>query len=166
MQPDEINLKRTASIERESGKVIGLCHGCFDIIHFGHVEHFKLAKSYCDILFVSVTSDKFVNKGPGRPYNRIEHRLVVLKALENIDHAFESNHNDAIWSLTQVRPNYFFKGSDYKEGSRYNANFVTEKSYAESIGAMTIFTDGETSSSTDLFKKLMSDSHRSPLSVR
>ena len=52
MQPDKINLKRTASIERARGKVIGLCHGCFDIIHFGHVEHFKLAKSHCDILFV------------------------------------------------------------------------------------------------------------------
>ena len=25
-------------------KMIGLCHGCFDILHWGHLLHFKNAK--------------------------------------------------------------------------------------------------------------------------
>ena len=35
----------------------------FDILHVGHIEYFKKAKTYCDKLLVSVTKDKFVNKG-------------------------------------------------------------------------------------------------------
>ena len=46
---------------------IGLIHGVFDIIHVGHIEYFKEAKSMVNKLIVSVTSDKYVNKGPGKP---------------------------------------------------------------------------------------------------
>ena len=56
-------------------KKIVLCHGVFDLVHIGHIEHFQEAKNYADILIVSVTSDKFVNKGPGRPFFSIEKRL-------------------------------------------------------------------------------------------
>ena len=42
-----------------------LCHGVFDILHVGHVIHRMKKKG--DILIVSITSDAFVNKGPGRP---------------------------------------------------------------------------------------------------
>ena len=46
-------------------------HGVFDLLHFGHLEHFKEAKKG-DILIVSITPDRFVNKGPGRPaFNEI-----------------------------------------------------------------------------------------------
>ncbi len=48
-------------------KKIVLCHGTFDLIHVGHIKHFASAKKYADILVVSITSDKFVLKGPGRP---------------------------------------------------------------------------------------------------
>ena len=41
-------------------KTIGLIHGVFDVIHVGHINYFKEAKSKVDKLIVSVTSDKFV----------------------------------------------------------------------------------------------------------
>ena len=162
MQMDEFDIGRITLIEREKGKVIGLCHGCFDILHFGHIEHFKLAKNYCDTLFVSVTSDQFVNKGPGRPYNRLEHRLLVLNAIENIDYAFGSNQSDATWSLSRVRPDYYFKGSDYNRDKNYNRNFDLEKSFADSLGTKTIFTNGDTGSSTALFNKLQTNTNVEP----
>ena len=49
------------------GKKIVLCHGVFDLLHIGHINYFRSSKKYGNILVVSVTSDKFVNKGPGRP---------------------------------------------------------------------------------------------------
>ena len=44
-----------------------LAHGCFDLLHLGHIRHLQEAKKLGDRLVVSVTADKFVNKGAGRP---------------------------------------------------------------------------------------------------
>ena len=48
-------------------KKIVLCHGVFDVLHYGHVAHLNTAKNFGDILVVSITDDVFVNKGPDRP---------------------------------------------------------------------------------------------------
>ena len=49
---------------KKRGKKIVLCHGVFDLIHIGHINHFKKAKSFGDYLIVSITSAKFIKKGP------------------------------------------------------------------------------------------------------
>ena len=49
------------------GKKIVQCHGVFDLLHIGHIRHFHKAKSLGDILIVTVTPDKYVNKGNDRP---------------------------------------------------------------------------------------------------
>ncbi len=150
------DVKRYAEISAGNGKIVGLCHGCFDIIHHGHIEHFKLAKDQCDILFVSVTADNFVNKGPGRPYNPLNDRLKVIDAIKYVNYSFESNHSDGIWSINQVKPKFFFKGSDYNGHNTFNQNFNREKQHAETLGIKTIFTDGKTHSSTLIYNKLIS----------
>ena len=35
-------------------------------MHIGHIYYFKKAKSYGDYLIVSITSSRFIKKGPGR----------------------------------------------------------------------------------------------------
>ena len=52
---------------RDAGKKVVLCHGVFDLLHYGHIEHLEEAKKQGDILVVSVTAAQYVNKGPGRP---------------------------------------------------------------------------------------------------
>ena len=44
-------------------KKVVLCHGVFDLLHLGHVKHFKSAKKFGDFLVVSITANKFINKG-------------------------------------------------------------------------------------------------------
>ena len=156
----EINSRSISKIsvrEKEQEKIIGLCHGCFDIIHHGHIDHFRIAKEQCDTLFVSVTADEYINKGPGRPFNPLEFRIKVISALKYIDFVFESNHPDAIWSINQVKPNVYFKGSDYCEGKNFNKNFIIEKEYAQMLGVKTVYTDGKTHSSTYLYKQIKND---------
>ena len=48
-------------------KKLVLCHGVFDLLHIGHIKHFEDAKKQGDILIVSITPDKHVNKGPNKP---------------------------------------------------------------------------------------------------
>ena len=50
------NLKKI----KNKGKKIVLCHGCFDLIHPGHIKHFQEAKKMGNILIVTVTPDATV----------------------------------------------------------------------------------------------------------
>ena len=63
-----VTLSKLINIRKSSKKKIVLSHGVFDVFHYGHKKHFESAKKFGDILVVSLTSDKFVNKGPGRPF--------------------------------------------------------------------------------------------------
>ena len=78
LQPIIADLKST-------GKKIVHCHGVFDLLHIGHIKHFEEAKTFGDILVVTITPDDFVHKGPNRPAFTTELRLEVLAALVPID---------------------------------------------------------------------------------
>lgn len=100
---------------QNKNKKIGLCHGVFDILHYGHIEHFNEAKKNCDILIVSVTSDKFVNKGPNQPYNSENKRAAIIRSLNMIDHVYINNALTSIELIKNLKPNFYFKGKDYLE---------------------------------------------------
>lgn len=40
-------LSRIVVDQRFRGVRVGLCHGCFDILHYGHVRHFAAAREHC-----------------------------------------------------------------------------------------------------------------------
>ena len=69
------------SVYKKNKKKIVLCHGVFDLLHVGHVTYFEQAKKLGDILVVSVTDDKYVNKGPLRPVFNINQRTSLIKKL-------------------------------------------------------------------------------------
>ena len=52
---------------KTNDKKVILCHGCFDLLHIGHINYLRKAKSLGDILIVTVTADEYVNKGPEHP---------------------------------------------------------------------------------------------------
>ena len=76
---------------KNQGKIIGLCHGVFDILHVGHINHFLEAKKKCEILIVSLTKDEFINKGPNRPVFKTENREKFLSNLSCVDFIYVSN---------------------------------------------------------------------------
>ena len=56
------SIKKIIDRDKSSGKKIVLCHGVFDLIHLGHISYFNSSKKNGDILVVSVTPKKFVEK--------------------------------------------------------------------------------------------------------
>ena len=94
-------------------KTIGMCHGVFDLLHEGHIEHFSYAKKKVDILLVSITDDKYVNKGPNKPYNNSLKRAKVLSALKDIDFVYINKSASSIPVLKSLKPKFYFKGKDY-----------------------------------------------------
>ena len=59
--------KKVTFLKKKNNNKIVLCHGVFDVVHIGHIKHFEKAKKFGDILIVSITADKHVKKGPGKP---------------------------------------------------------------------------------------------------
>lgn len=100
---------------RYKKKIIGLCHGAFDIFHIGHLNHIKEAKKNCDILIISITSSKYISKSPSLPYNDDQARLEIVKNLELVDYVFLDQSPSALSVLNFLEPNIYFKGNDYKK---------------------------------------------------
>ena len=115
-----ITLDKLADIcknEKEKGKKIVNCHGCFDLLHPGHILHFKAAKKYGDILIVTVTPDKFVKKGPGRPIFNEQLRMESIASLAVVDYVALNKWDTAINSLKLLKPDFYVKGKDYSDRS-------------------------------------------------
>src|SRR5437016_11448770 len=71
---------------RASGKRVVHCHGVFDLLHIGHVRHFEQARKLGDVLVVTLTPDRFVNKGGGRPAFTETLRAEFVAALACVDY--------------------------------------------------------------------------------
>ena len=108
-------LIKKVKLLKAQGKKIVHCHGVFDLLHIGHIKHFKNAKSNGDVLVVTITPDKFVNKGPSRPAFNQKLRLEALSALADIDYVGLNADSNAIQLLRKLQPNFYCKGPDYKD---------------------------------------------------
>ena len=111
-----LDLKDLKKIRQKfTGKKIVLCHGVFDLLHVGHISYFESAKKYGDILIVSVTNDKFVNKGPGRPAFSINNRIKFLQVIDCINYLCVSNDITSEKVIKNLKPNFYCKGNDYSK---------------------------------------------------
>ena len=131
-------------------KKIGLCHGAFDILHLGHVNHFKEAKELCDILIVSITEDKFIKKGPHQPLFNSTERANFLLSIRHVDFVFISNSETGENSIKLFKPNYYIKGIDYINKNKDN-NLKKEKLICKKYNVKIIFTGTKKYSSTKIF---------------
>ena len=150
------DLSKIANKLKCNGKKIGLCHGVFDIIHAGHIGHFEEVKKKCDYLFVTITEDKFVNKGPNRPVNNHYFRAKVLDSLKQVDYVAINYSPDATESISLIKPNFYFKGKDYRGKKDLTERLHKEKKAVKKINSKIIFTESPLQSSTQIINKSFS----------
>jgi len=137
--------------ERFPGKKIVQCHGVFDLFHCGHLEHLTSAKKFGDILIVTITPDKYVNKGPLRPAFNQNKRVKILAALSIVDFVSINISENAETVINEIKPDYYVKGPDYlKMELDISKGIYRELSAVESIGGKLVFTDDQTESSTTI----------------
>ena len=96
---------------------IAFTNGCFDVIHVGHVDYLRFARSKGDVLLVGVNDDDSVRrlKGPERPLNRLEDRCQVLAALEMVDAVVPFGEDTPAEIIQRVTPDALIKGEDWAE---------------------------------------------------
>ena len=76
---------RRVRAAQAAGRTVVLCHGCFDIVHPGHIRHLQHAARQGDRLLVTITGDEVMGKGAGRPLIPQELRAESLAALDCVD---------------------------------------------------------------------------------
>lgn len=131
-----------------------LCHGVFDVLHAGHLAYFQEAKSYGEKLIVSITADRFVNKGPGRPYFSAEKRKRMLESLREVDEVFITEEHTGINAIERVKPDFYVKGPDYRNADDdVTGEILNERQAVEKHGGKLVFTTGEMFSSSTLVNK-------------
>ena len=130
------------------------CHGVFDLIHPGHIRHFKRAKAEGDILVVTITPDRFVNKGPGRPVFTETLRLESIAALADVDYVVLNDAPDAVSAIKKIKPNLYVKGLEYSNAADDVTGKITEEVKAvEAVGGRVFFTDDIVFSSSSLLNR-------------
>lgn len=122
----------------ESAKIV-LCHGVFDVLHIGCIQHFHEAKAFGDILVVSITPDHYVNKGPRRPIFNQNVRAKVIDELEVVDYVVINDEPDALDVLKCLKPEIYCKGSEVLGCP--SGHIVQERDFVESYGGEMVFID-------------------------
>ncbi len=149
--PSDSAVKLARSLIDQNLKV-GLCHGCFDVFHFGHAIHLSESRKASDVLIVSITADKHVNKGKDRPIFSSHQRASVLAEIRCVDYIL-INHSETAEGLIEIfRPAMLFKGADYEGVEHPGLNL--EKSAAERFGGVLRYTTGDRYSSTEVLRRM------------
>ena len=147
-------LAKIISKLKNKGKKVVLCHGVFDLLHVGHINHFCEAKGYGDILIVTVTPDQYVNKGPNRPAFKEEDRLKALAALNAVDYVALNKSATAASAIKELKPKIYCKGQDYKfHQNDVSGEIKNEIKALKLNGGRIIYTRGVTFSSSSLLNK-------------
>ena len=111
-------------------------------MHPGHVRHLIYAKSKADILVVSITADKFIQKGVYRPFVPENIRAINLAAFEMVDYVIIDRHKTSNEILKTLKPDFFAKGFEYSKGNLSPAT-NEESRIVERYGGEMIFSPGD-----------------------
>lgn len=147
-------LAQTIESLKVSGKKVVLCHGVFDLLHIGHLRHFQEAKKLGHVLVVTLSPDKYVNKGPHRPAFPEKLRAEAIAAIESVDYVGLSRWPMAVELIQMLKPDFYVKGQDYADPAKdVTGGIELERRAIESVGGQIAFTDDITFSSTTLINR-------------
>ena len=110
-------------------------NGCFDVVHAGHIELLKYARSVGDRLVVGLDTDERVqqSKGPTRPINSLIHRKAVMEAIRYVDEVVIFGTDEALLNAIQwSEATFIVVGKEY-EGRVIGSEFVKEVKYFDRL---------------------------------
>jgi len=119
----EILTLEEAKRRRKAARILGrrfvFTNGCFDLIHPGHTELLRRARSLGHYLLVGLNSDRSVRaiKGPERPVQGELARATVVAALASVDYVVLFDEETPLRLIEEILPDVLVKGGDYAPSS-------------------------------------------------
>ncbi|MBI4605302.1 MAG: adenylyltransferase/cytidyltransferase family protein [Planctomycetes bacterium] len=139
---------------RATGKKVVHCHGVFDLVHLGHIRHFQEARKLGDVLVVTVTADRHVNKGPHRPVFKEALRAEAIAALECVDYVAVNRWAMAVETIQMLKPHFYVKGGEFKQAWKDRTKgIVLEAEAVRAAGGELILTRDNLCSSSELINR-------------
>ncbi|MDZ4754123.1 MAG: PfkB family carbohydrate kinase [Phycisphaerae bacterium] len=126
---------------QKNGETVVQCHGCFDIVHPGHIRHLRHARTFGTRLLVTVTGDVVMSKGESRPLIPQELRAENLAALDFVDWVAISEDPTSASLLEHTQPDVYVKGKEYERNG--DPRFLLERQIVERHGGRVVFTSGD-----------------------
>ncbi len=113
---------------KKAGAKIVFTNGCFDLLHLGHINSLRAAKSFGDKLIVGINSDTSVKrlKGAERPIIHEKDRLGMVEALKMVDAVTLFHEETPEELISQILPDILVKGNDYKIDNIAGSKIVLE----------------------------------------
>lgn len=147
-------LAELLAVERAAGRTLVHCHGVFDLLHPGHIRHLEAARSHGDVLVVTVTPDRFVQKGPARPVFNERLRAESVAALGCVDYVAVNEWPTAVEAIRMFQPRFYVKGTDYEDPDRDVTGAIgDEEAAVRACGGALTFTREIAFSSTELLNQ-------------
>lgn len=148
--------ERLSGIKKEGRKVVH-CHGVFDLLHIGHIRYFEQARGQGDVLVVTVTPDRFVDKGPHRPAFEENLRAEAVASLHCVDFVALNMWPTAEETLRLLRPDVYVKGAEFKNLNDMTGKIGREAEVVREVGARLAFTEDVVFSSSHLINRHLSN---------
>ena len=135
---------------------LALCHGTFDLLHLGHVKMFSEARALVGVegrVVVTLTADRWVNKGPGRPIFTQQERKEMIESCRYVDFADIVDEKSGLSAIRLYRPNYYVKGQDYLIVDKHGA-LKAEEELVQSYGGRLYLANHAGYSSTAIIQRI------------
>jgi rfaE bifunctional protein nucleotidyltransferase chain/domain len=117
---DKIQLKgdaqQTVADWHTNGQRVVFTNGCFDILHYGHIQYLEEARNLGDRLVVGLNASASVSrlKGPRRPINDEKTRSFLMAALQMVDLVVIFEEDTPYDLIQTLQPDILVKGGDWK----------------------------------------------------
>lgn len=137
---------------RAHGEQVVFTNGCFDILHPGHAGYLEQARELGDRLVVAVNGDESISrlKGPGRPINPVDSRMLLLSKLESVDWVISFDDDTPEKLLEALKPDILAKGGDYDKKGVVGWQIV--ESYGGEVKVLSLF---DNCSTTAIVEKVL-----------
>ena len=108
-----------------------ITYGTFDLLHYGHINLLRRAKSLGDYFIVRLSTDEFNNKEKNKEcYFDYENRKLLLDAVRYVDCVIpENNWEQKISDIQKYNIDVFVIGDDWKGKFDYLKEFGVEVVY-------------------------------------
>ena len=112
-------------------------NGTFDILHPGHIELFKVARSLGDKVIVATDTDEKIknDKGDHKPINDLCYRVAMLESIKYIDvvHTF-GNRKELEDLIMLYEPDILLLGDDWRHGDVVGREHAKEVRFLPRVG--------------------------------
>tara|TARA_Y100000310_G_scaffold309528_1_gene353707 strand:- start:49 stop:435 length:387 start_codon:yes stop_codon:yes gene_type:complete len=112
-------------------------NGCFDILHRGHIEMFKYAKSLGNKLIVGIDTDEKVKatKGDDRPFNSLGDRMFLVSSIRYVDEVYDFGSKEELEDLIKlVKPDILVVGSDWRDKEVVGNQYAGKIEFFDRVG--------------------------------